>query len=339
MLFLAVLLLTAGSPAGLAAATLQAGAPATPGQATPQPETAAPAVAAQLPDIVARVNGQAINKAELEAAVAQVEARAGRPIPAEQRDSIVRGVLNQLIAYRLLVQETVARKIVVSDADLDQQIAAIRKQFPSEEVFQQALDRRKMTMERLRTDTRDSLKIDKMVAAEAAAKGEITSQQVADFYAANPEEFQQKERARASHILIRYPPNNPTAKEQARAHAAGVLAELKAGKDFATLAKEHSQDPVSAAKGGDLGYFERGQLVAPFEEAAFSLPLAQLSELVETPFGYHIVRVVERQQARTVPLEEARGAIERFLRGEQRQRETQALIESLKAKGKIDIYI
>ena len=309
-------------------------------QATPPAEAAAKPVPAQFPDVVARVNGQTISRDDLQQAVGELEARAGQGVPADQRDRVVRGVLDQLIAYRLLAQESAARKVAIPDADVDARIAQIRSQFPSEQQFTQTLAQRKLTPEGLRVDIREGMQIDRMIDAEVAARTNVTADQVSDFYAKNPSEFQQAERVRASHILIRVAEGgDAAAKEQARTKAAEVLKELKAGRDFAALAKEHSQDPGSAPSGGELGAFERGQMVGPFEEAAFSLPAGQTSELVETQFGFHIIRVVEKQTARAIPLEEVRKQVEQYLQGQNKERETQTFIDALKAKGKVEILI
>jgi peptidyl-prolyl cis-trans isomerase C len=311
--------------------SLQAAAPA---------EAAAKPVPAELPDVVARVNGQTISRDDLHQAVGELEARAGQSLPADQRDRVVRGVLDQLVAYRLLAQESAVRKVAVPDADVDAQIAQIRSQFPSEQLFTQTLVQRQLTLEGLRVDIREGMQIDRMIDAEVAARTNVSAEQVNDFYAKNPTEFQQAERVRASHILIRVPEGgDAAAKEQARARAADILKEVKAGRDFAALAKEHSQDPGSAPSGGELGAFERGQMVGPFEEAAFSLPAGQTSELVETQFGFHIIKVAEKQAARAIPLEEVRKQVEQFLQGQNKERETQAFIDSLKAKGKVEILI
>jgi peptidyl-prolyl cis-trans isomerase C len=311
-----------------------------PTQASPTAEAAVKPVPAQLPDVVARVNGQAISRDDLQQAVGQLEARAGQGVPSDQRDRIVRGVLDQLIAYRLLAQESASRSVAVPDADVDARIGQIRSQFPSEQEFAQTLAQRQLTLESLRADVRQGLQIDKMIDTEVAGRVAVTAEQVNDFYAKNPAEFLQAERVRASHILIRVPEGaDAAAKEQARTRAAGILEDVKAGRDFAALAKEHSQDPGSAPSGGDLGFFERGQMVGPFEQAAFSLAPGQSSELVETQFGFHIIKVAEKQTPRTVPLDEVRTQVEQYLQGQNRERETQVFITALKAKGKIEILI
>jgi len=118
-----------------------------------------------------------------------------------------------------------------------------------------------------------------------------------------------------------------------------VLKDVTAGKDFAALAKQHSQDPGSAPNGGDLGFFEQGRMVGPFNDAAFSLKPGATSGLVETPFGYHIIRVVEKQPGRTVPLDEVRPKVEQYLQNLNKETETDAFVKSLRAKGKVEILI
>ena len=306
----------------------------------PAAEPVAKPVPAVLPEVVARVNGEVINKTSLESAVKALEGRAGGPVPADQRDRVFRGVLEDMIAYRLLVQEVKARKIVVPDADVDAQIARIRGQFQTDAQFQQALAMQKMTLEIVRDDARSEIGVEKLVESEIADKIAVKPEAITDFYQQNQDKFQQGARVKASHILISVPQNaDAAAKLQAKTKAEAVLKDLKAGKDFAAAAKETSQDPGSAVNGGDLGFFEQGQMVPPFEQAAFALKPGEMSELVESPFGFHIIKVADRQDGRVVPLEEAKPKIEQFLSGQNRQAQTAALVTTLKAKAKIEILI
>ena len=339
--FVAILALGACSKSTpAAAANTPVAAPATNAtQLAPQAQPPQP-VPAQLPDVVARVNGEAVTKADFDEAVKELEASAGQPVPADQRNQVLRGVLDQLIGYRLLVQETKARKITVADAELDARIAEIRKQFPSEDAFKQVLTQRSLTVEKLRTDARDDLMVSKMLQAEIGAKAAVTAAQVNEFYQQNPSQFQQGERVKASHILIAFPDNaDAAAKQAARAKADVVLKDVKSGKDFAGLAKANSQDPGSAPNGGDLGFFQQGQMVPPFDAVAFKLAPGEISELVETTFGYHIIKVAEKSASRTMPLDDVRPQLEQYLEGQNRQMQTQAFVESLKAKGKVEVFI
>src|SRR6185436_15582099 len=128
----------------------QLGLPAATKDAQPAPLKPVPAT---LPDVVARVNGESVTKAEFEAAVAAVEQQNGGKVPPEQRDRILRAVLDQLVGMKLLAQEVKARNVSVPDADVDAQIASIRQQFPSEDAFNQALKAQQKTVEALRADT------------------------------------------------------------------------------------------------------------------------------------------------------------------------------------------
>lgn len=319
-----------------AAAAVQA--PAQPQAQTTPPATSPKPVPAQLPEVVARVNGEAIGKAEFENAVRNLEGRAGGQVPADQRDRVYRGVLDQLIAYRLLVQETKARKIAIFDADIDARLTEIRKRFPSEEAFKKALAQQQLTEAQLREDARTDILVTKMLQFEV--KVSVSPQEVTTFYQQNPDKFQQGERVRASHILIRVPEKaDEKVKQEARAKAADVLKQVKSDQDFGALAKQHSQDPGSAPNGGDLGYFQQGQMVGAFERAAFALKPGEVSDIVETPFGFHIIKLTEKQPPRTVPIDEVRPQIEQFLQNQQREQKTEAFVETLKAKGKVEILI
>lgn len=331
---------TENGNAATPSAPVAAGAQATAGQSqAPAAPTVKP-VPAELPDPIARVNGETISKADFQQAVQNMEANAGGPVPLDQRDRVFRGVLDQMIGYRLLIQETKSRKLAVADAELDKRIDQIRSQFPSEEAFKQTLTQRNVTLEQLRDDARNDMLVGNMLQAEVGSKVTVTPDQVNDFYQKNPAQFQQPERVRASHILIGFPQNaDEAAKKEARTKAAEVLKEVKAGKDFAELAKQHSTDPGSGPKGGDLGFFQQGQMVPPFDKAAFSMKPGETSDLVESNFGVHIIRVADRQPAGTVPLDQVRPQIQQYLEGQGRQRETQTFVDGLRAKGKVEIFM
>lgn len=304
------------------------------------PEPTAKPVPAELPDLIARVNGEAIQKADFEKALLSFEANSGGPVPDDHRNSVIRSVLDQMIGYKLLVQEAKNRKIVVPDTDIQARIAQIRSQYPNEQAFGQALIAQEVTLAELTADTRSDLLVNSMLEREFSGKIAITAAEADDFYAKNPDQFKQPERVRASHILIGFPANAAEMqKAAARARAAEVLRALREGKDFAELAKEHSTDSGSAQNGGDLGFFQQGQMVEAFDKAAFSMKEGETSGLIETQFGFHIIRVIEKMPGRDVPLEEVRAEIQRFLEGRARQQATQSFVESLKAKSKVEIFI
>jgi peptidyl-prolyl cis-trans isomerase C len=319
----------ASKPAAQAAA---APAPA------PAPEPVKP-VPAQLPDVVARVNGEELSKAEFELALHNLEGQAGRPVPPEQRDEVCRNLLNNLIAFRLLRQETTRRHLTATSEELDAAMKQVRGQFPNEAAFKQALTSQKLTLAQLRDETRANLLIARMLDQELASQVEVKPSEVSDFYEKNPDRFKQPESVHASHVLIAVPQGADEAtRKAARAKAEEVLQKARAGSDFAALARTYSND-ASKQHGGDLGFFPRGQMVPAFDAAAFTLEPGQISDIVETPFGYHVIKVLEKRPAQTVPFGEVSARIEQYLQQEKRQEKTKAFVETLKTKGTVEVLI
>jgi len=297
-------------------------------------------VPAQLPDVIARVDGETIDKGEFERAVRQLEAQAGGPVPAERRNEVYRQLLDQLVALKVLAHESTAKNVPVADADLEGRLAQIKGQFPNEQAFTAALAERQMTPDKLKKDIRQQMQAMKLVETEVGPTIAVTDADVAAFYQKNPDKFQQPEAVHAAHILIRLPEKaDDAAKKKARAEAEAVLKQVKAGGNFATLAKQHSQDPGSAVNGGDLGFVPKGQTDPAFEQAAFALKPGQLSGVVETQFGYHIIKGFEHRTARTVPLEEVKERVGGFLKQQQMQEKTTAYINKLKEKAKLEILM
>jgi peptidyl-prolyl cis-trans isomerase C len=314
-----------------------AGQPGAPGQ--PPAATPAKPVPAQLPAVVARVNGEDVKKEEFERMLKTMESQAGQAIPAERRDEIVRGALDQMITYVVLRQESKTRGIKVDDAEIEAKMGQLKSQFPNEEAFQKALKDRGMTADSLRGDARVDLSVNKLMEVEVATVAGPSEADAKAFYDKNPTEFQVKESVRASHILIRVDEKADDAtKKKAKAEIDEVLKKVKAGGDFAKLAQEHSQDG-SAAQGGDLNYFGKGDMVPEFDKVAFELKPGQTSDVVKTNFGYHIIKVVDHKPGRAVPFEEAQVKIKEFLGQQKKKEHASSFIEALKKKSKIEVLI
>ncbi len=326
-----------------AASTSSAGGQAAAPAAVPgtPPSTSPPAggppplkpLPAQLPEVLARVNGEAVMKVDLDRLVKNMELSANQTVPAERRDEILRKALDQLVTYTVLSQETRARQVMVSEADIDGNVKEMRSNFKTEEEFKKALAARGLTIEKLRSDARVDMSINKMMEAELATQPLPTDAQVREFYDKNPDKF---ETARASHILFKVAENADEAtKKKALAEAQAVLKQVKGGADFAGLAKKHSDDG-SAQQGGDLGVFNRGQMVPTFDQAAFSMQPGQISDIVTTQFGYHIIKVTERKP---VAFDQVSGKIKEFLTEQNKRDRAQAFIDGLKQKAKIEVLV
>lgn len=154
---------------------------------------------------------------------------------------------------------------------------------------------------------------------------EVAEEEITAFYKENPERFKQPETYRASHILVN---EEKTAQE--------ALRRIQGGEPFARVAQELSIDPTRA-RGGDIGFFQRGQLVPEFEEAALRLKAGQLSDVVKTPLGWHVILLTEHRSERVRPLEEVRDDIRELLVRQKRQRHVESVIQRLRSEAKIDV--
>lgn len=178
---------------------------------------------------------------------------------------------------------------------------------------------------------------------KVSAQTPVTTQDLQAYYDQHRDEYRLPEQVKVSHILIKTPlpaadgKVDDKAVEAARVKAEDVLKQVKAGGDFAKLAETYSDDPGSAKNGGSLGLIGRGRTVPEFEKAAFSLPKGQISDLVKSSYGYHIIRVDDKQDAHMKTLEEVKGDIEPILKQQKAQRAAEnaanALVKQARADG------
>ena len=297
-------------------------------------------VPAELPEVVARVGAYSITRDELERAVRSAEVQAGQALPTQFRDSVYRAVLDRLVAFHLLVQESERRSIAVDDAAVEARIDTIRSGFPDEEAFEAQLDSWNTSLYILRGEARRDLLVERVLESAVLAGIEIDPESVRAFYEQHPAQFTERGGVRARHILIGVSPDaDESEKAEARERALGLRSEAENGADFGALAREHSDDPGSASGGGDLGLVVEGRTVPAFEAALFALDPGELSGVVETPFGFHVIQMIERQDDRLVPFEEASGSIRDLLLQQEQQARTAAFIDDLKAAHDVRILI
>jgi len=247
-------------------------------------------------------------------------------------------ILHVIRAVRIRIQRHLIAKSLSHQRN--QRLAEIRKGFPTEEAFKQGITAQGLTLEQLKSQAKTSLEVAKVIETEVNAKVAVQEPEVKGFYDQNLAQFKQGDTVHAAHILIGLPQGaTPEQKAQAKTKAATVLKTVKAGGDFATLARANSSDPGSAPNGGDLGFFPKGQMTPAFEEAAFKLKPGTVSPLVETPFGFHIIKVIERRPPRTAPFDEVSAKIKEYLEQGQRGQKLEQFVEQVKAKGKVEILV
>lgn len=288
---------------------------------------------------VAVVNGTVINQAEFDSEMNRVLERLQRTgrFPNDlERSQIKKQVLENLIARELLYQESQKKGIKVDQKEIEAQLTALKGRFPSEVEFKKALSTMNLTEAGLRFQFERDLAIRKLLDDQIGGKSTVSEKESRAYYDSNLESFKKPEQVRASHILIKVDPGADEAKKaEARTKIESLQAKLKNGEDFGAVAKEYSEGP-SGPKGGDLGFFGRGQMVKPFEETAFSMKPGQVSGMVETRFGYHLIMVTERTPESTLSYEEVKDRLEQYLKQQKVQEEIAAYVETLKGKAKIE---
>ncbi len=285
-------------------------------------------------DMIARVEGVDITRAAVEQETQNLMLQFGGKISPDQADRMLpmlqRQALENLINRQLLQQAAAQAGVEVTPEAVDERIAKISEQFTSPEVLKERLTAAGVSEESFRRQITEALKIEKLLEERSPVPG-VTEVEIEEFYTANPDNFQEPEQVQAAHILIAVGPEDTEEQKEEKRRQLDEIKEKIEDDDaeFAEMAKEHSTCP-SASSGGDLGTFGRGQMVPEFEEVAFALKPGELSDIVETQFGYHLIKVDEHKEARTTPLEEAREKIENFLQNQQREKVVVGYLTSLR---------
>ena len=306
---------------------------------------AAPAPAAAekpkpLPDPVARVNGVAIPAADFQKALtAFAKSPSAAQVPPGQEKAVQQFLLNQMIGGELMYQ--VAKNTPVKDQDkqISDALGRLKARFKTDEDYKKGLQEQGLNEKDLRELIRRNVIIENHVEQVVVPKQTVTDAEVKAFYDKNPETFTQPEQVRASHILITLDAKATDAdKKKAKEKVDGLLKQIKAGADFAKLAQENSGCP-SSKQGGDLGYFGKGQMVKPFEETAFAMKPGEVSGVVETQFGYHIIKLTERKAPSKVAFDDVKAKIADSLKRKKVSEAINATLEDAKKKAKIEVYL
>ncbi len=260
-------------------------------------------------ETVAKVNGTSISKTALYDALV---AAGGSQ------------TLQNLISEELVKQESDKAGIKITDADLEKEMADIKKNFSSDEQFQAALTQYNMTLDKLKADMTVQAQLRKLLEPQV----KVTDDDVKKYYDENLESLKTPEQVRASHILVK-------TKEEAET----VLADLKKGGDFAAIAKEKSLDPGSKEQGGDLNFFSKGMMEEPFETAAFALKVGELSSVVETSNGFHVIKLTDHKDAATPTLDQKKDELHEKLVSEQISTLSSSWIQEKTAAASIQTFL
>ena len=291
---------------------------------------------------VAVVNGSVITQEDFDREMGRVRQRLlsmGKPLTDSQIPEIKKEVLENLINRELLYQESQRKGIMIDEVAINEEMMTLKKRFPSEAEFNNALIQANLSEAAIKAQIKRGVAIQRFIDTHIAQKATVSDQEMKAFYESSPALFKQPEQVRASHILINVDPEADESKgAEARKKLLTIKEKLEKGEDFAALAQVFSQGP-SSAKGGDLGYFKRGQMVQSFEEAAFALRPGEVSDIVETKFGYHLIKVIEKKLETTIPFEDIKDRLQQYLKQEKVQEQVSLCIDELKGKAKVERFL
>jgi foldase protein PrsA len=243
--------------------------------------------------------------------------------------------VEQAIGAKLLLNEAARLDILVPEDLIDRKIQPIIEQTGGPEIFAQRLQENGITEEQLRNNIAEGCKVDLLIEHICEGLSDPTEEDMMVFFENNKNHYQQPERVSASHILIRPDSDRDDDRVVAESRLEGIAQEIRDGKDFGELAAQHSQCPSGKQNGGSLGWFSRGMMVPEFEEAAFSMAVGEISDIIETQFGFHIIMKTAEDEGGQAAFEEAREKIRDLMRHDQRGKCVAAYVADLKAKAEI----
>jgi peptidyl-prolyl cis-trans isomerase C len=291
---------------------------------------------------MAVVNGTVITRDNFDREMSRVRQRferGGRPLTRSQLSDVETRVLENLINNTLLYQQTESKGIKVNEQAVLEQMDNLKKQFASEEEFKTVIERMGLSETDIKSQIEEGLSVQKLIDEEFVQGITVTAKETRAYYDDHPDLFKKPEEIRASHILIKVDPEADASQKAASyKKMEEIQMKIQQGEDFAALAKEFSEGP-SNVRGGDLGFFKRGQMVKPFEDAAFALEPGGVSAIVETRFGYHIIKVLEKKPETTSDYGEVKDELQKYLKRQEIEKKVQQYVEELKKKAKIERYL
>jgi peptidyl-prolyl cis-trans isomerase C len=324
-------LLGADAPAKAKAKPAPAPEPPPAAEAAPAPK------ASELPAVVAVVDGVEIKGPELEQTFNGF--LASRQIPADALPPA-----EKARGYRMILEEMIKEKLIekraadtkVTDEEVTDTFKKFTANIGSEEEVKKQIEASGQTIEKLRENIRTSLKQDHWLEAEVAKTGGVTDKDAQDFYDKNGDKFVSPAQVRASHILVKVDadakPETVAEKEKA---AKGIAARAKKGEDFGKMAKELSEDPSAKENSGDLDFFGKEQMVPEFSDAAFAMKKGDISEPVRSSFGFHVIKLTDRKDSETVPLDKVKPRVVAFLKAQK----AEALKQEIRQKAEVKINL
>ena len=330
---------TAAAPAAVPAAVQEAA----PAAAVPAVKPAVPDKKAAAAGIAVEVDGVKMTKAQLNTEMQKKLAMLKGQIPADKLEQakaeIRKGLVDDFVLRTLLSREVAAKKMTASDKEIASVMEEMKSQLPAGMTMDELIKKNKIDVAKMRDDIGMNIKINKLIEKAAGTTIKITDKETTDFYEKNKDKFTKPETVHARHILVsKVPEDTEKSLTEKKAKAEDLRKKLLGGADFADLAAKNSDCPSKQA-GGDLGTFARGQMVKPFEDAAFSQEKNAIGPVVVTDFGFHIIQVLDHQASQVVKLDaDTKKRINDYLEGEKRKSAFDGMVKGLKAAANIVVY-
>ena len=300
-------------------------------------------IKAPVPTKAAVVNGKIISYKDFERQLEIFKQQIMRGQPGQLPDALMERakaqVVNQLIDEELLYQEGVKQGVKPEDGFVDNELKSLKSRFANNEQYLDTLKRIQLTEKQLKDQITHKATIRKLIEKDVMSNITVSKEDAQKYFEVNKDKFHQPEKVRAQHILIKVAAGDDDQKKAAaRKKLEDIKKKIMAGEDFGKMAKEYSEGQ-SNVREGDLGSFTRGRMVKPFEDAAFSLAPNEVSDIVETEYGYHLIKVLDHQSAKDLSFEEAEPKIMALLRNEMIQQKIEPYINKLRESAKIETFV
>lgn len=293
--------------------------------------------------IVAKVNGQAIYEDAL-APYVERERKKFQKYGVKKDTSALdkrlrERALDEVITLELIKQESMNIEIKNIDEIVEQKLKGVKDRYGSEEKYAAFLKEKGRTEDEIINSIKSNIHVEEYLKLTGIKDPVVPDEEIRAYYEKSREGFRRKENVKASHILIMVKDDaGAEEKEKAMAKAERIRKEIVEGRDFAEAAKEYSEDG-KAVLGGDLGNIEKGFMPPEFDAAAFSLKQGELSDIVKTKYGYHIIKVIERKPEEIAPYEDVKDFIEKYLQEGLAKRKRDSHIKELKSKAEIEMLL
>lgn len=305
---------------------------------------ALPGGAAVVDRIVAFVNGDIITLRELDAAFEPYQRRIDDTYQGPDKGKVVaeakRSLLNRMIDNLLINQEAKKSSITIQDEEIMASIGEMLSQKKmTMEDFRKSLAREGTSLEDYKKEVRDSLVRMRVLRKEVRSRIAVSDEEIGEYYRLHRDDYEGVDAVRLKQILLLFPKGMDTdAKARLQTEGMSILKQLRAGASFDALAARFSQGPAAEA-GGDLGYVEKGAMLPEVEKAAYSLKRNQISDLIESSVGFHIIKVIDRRGGGVKSMEDVRAEIKSRLENEKLDKKYDSWVSELREKSLVDIRL